>query len=106
MPDRITELEDDVPDAEQLARMALLGPEDIQRIDRIILDHVKPHWQKVAMVVARVLGSLGHQVARVPDVFVSSRVRTLVSQGHLQSQGNLMRMRFSEVRLPTQAKEA
>ncbi len=35
----------------------------------------------------------------VPDVFYSQRLRDLVSAGHLEAQGNLYRMRFSEVRL-------
>lgn len=38
----------------------------------------------------------------IPDVFYSHRVRDLVSNGHLEAQGNLHRMRFSEVRLASQ----
>ena len=39
------------------------------------------------------------QYLDIPDVFYSQRIRELVSGGQLQAQGNLHRMRFSEVRL-------
>jgi len=39
-------------------------------------------------------------VPKVPDIFYAERVRNLVAEGKLESQGNLLYMGFSEVRLP------
>ena len=39
-------------------------------------------------------------IQSVPDLFYAERLRKLVQDGKLESQGNLHYMRFSEVRLP------
>jgi hypothetical protein len=39
------------------------------------------------------------EASLLPDVYLSQRVRELVESGLLENQGNLARMRFSEVRL-------
>ena len=52
------------------------------------------------MVVGLTMSSLQSHVPGLPDVFYGMRVRKLVEDGLLESQGNLARMRFSEVRLP------
>jgi hypothetical protein len=56
-------------------------------------------WRKVALVVAVAMDAYSDQYHDIPDVFYGQRVRDLVSSGHLAAQGNLRRMRFSEVRL-------
>lgn len=88
--------------AEQKQRVERLSGEDIKEIDCILLSHATPSWRKVAMLVGLAMTDArsGHQREGLPDVFYSQRIRALVEQGHLESQGNLQYMRFSEVRLP------
>ena len=42
-----------------------------------------------------------NRISGIPDIFYSQRVRHLVEEGKLESQGNLGYMRYSEVRLPS-----
>jgi hypothetical protein len=84
---------------EQLNLVATLSDAQIQEIDRVILENTKEQWRKVAMVVAITMSSLQNRFVGVPDVFYAQRVANLVNEGVLLSQGNLKRMRFSEVKL-------
>ena len=97
---------DPAPDADALKLIATLRPEQVQAIDAAVMQAVDCSWRKVALVVGTVMGSLPVRVPGIPDVFYAQRVAVLVSQGQLQSQGNLSRMRYSEVRIPRQAGEA
>ena len=45
------------------------------------------------------------RLAGIPDRFYAMRVRALVEAGVLEAQGNLQRMRFSEVRIRAEARE-
>ena len=51
------------------------------------------------------MSGLTNRVIGIPDVFYAQRVRKLVEDGHLEAQGNLAYMRYSEVRLPMHATE-
>ena len=68
-------------------------------IDQTILAHCKSQFRKVARIVGDVAIAL-----KVPmDVdkdFIADRIKALVKAERLQSQGNLDRWRFSEIRLP------
>ncbi len=72
------------------------------RIDELILAVAEPHWQKVAMVMARTMRADGVGVADDEEgcEIIASRIRALVDCGQLEAQGDLQRPRFSEVRLP------
>ncbi len=86
------------PNQEEL--VAELSDEDLQEIDRLLLSHATHSWRKVAMLVGLAMrDNKGHKKG-VPDILYSQRVRKLVEQGRLVSEGNLQYMRFSEVRLP------
>jgi hypothetical protein len=50
------------------------------------------------MVVARTMEVLDGRVIALPDIYFAQRVRHLVESGKLDSQGDLSRMRYSEVR--------
>jgi hypothetical protein len=92
--------QDDPPlDAGDLRAVAALTQDDLLAIDRAILASSSANWRKVALVVAVAMDAYPDQYYDVPDVFYSQRLRDLVSAGHLEAQGNLYRMRFSEVRL-------
>ena len=84
----------------QEAKVAQLTDDEIQAIDDALLSYARPQWQKFAMVVARAMDDLNDQIPGIPDLFYAHRIRKLVKDGHLESQGNLLYMRFSEVRLP------
>ena len=88
-------------DAEETATVEALTPEDILAIDDALLDATSPIWSKVAMVLAKQLKVRPGVPDDVPLEFYWSRLCNLVARGDLESQGNLRRARFSEVRRAT-----
>lgn len=86
--------------AEEVALVASLTPLEVGAIDRALLANTRDRWQKVAMVVGKTMGELPNRLPGIPDTYYALRVRKLVEDGALESQGNLAFMRFSEVRLP------
>lgn len=96
------EVEPDGPlTPEQEAIIEKLSPEDLAKMDERLLSDCSDRWRKVAMVVGTTMMSDGpSRFENVPDVFYSQRVKVLVENGLLESQGNLDFMRYSEVRLP------
>ena len=79
--------------------VARLTTEDLAAIDEALLHRAAQHWRKVAALVANALEEMEHRLPDLPDVYYAQRVRQLVEAGVLESQGNLARMRSSEVRL-------
>jgi hypothetical protein len=75
-----------------------LTSDQVRRIDEVLLNNAAPQWRKVARVVGSAMMQLRAELPRLPDVYYSGRIAELVNAGKLQSQGNLRRMRFSEVR--------
>ena len=73
---------------------------ELARIDEALLFNVSNQWRKLARVVGTTMMELENRTLGLPDVFYSNRLRILVENGVLESQGNLKRMRFSEVRRP------
>jgi hypothetical protein len=59
---------------------------------------VNYHWQKVAMVIARLLKSPQFEMIDDPSELVAKRVASLVDTGTLESQGDINNWRHSEVR--------
>jgi hypothetical protein len=90
---------DEPLDSEELAAIAALTPEDIQAIDDALLNNASNHWSKVALIVGTAMYAYPDRFLDIPDLFYGDRVKVLVSQGLLESQGNLSKMRFSEVRI-------
>jgi hypothetical protein len=85
--------------AEEERVVARLTVEDLAAVDDALLAPAGPSWRKVALLVAHAYLELASRLPALPDVFYAQRVRWLVDEGVLESQGNLARMRFSEVRL-------
>ena len=86
---------------EEAVRVAALSISELEQIDNALLAHAGPHhWLKVARIVGAVMTERPAHVTNVPDAFYAKRVATLVMQGKLESQGDLQRMRFCEVRIP------
>ncbi len=97
---------DPPPDADALKLIAALRPEQIEAIDAAVLHAADRNWRKVAFVVGTAMGALSGRVSGIPDVFYAQRVALLAAQGRLEFQGDLARMLYSEVRVPSQASEA
>ena len=96
----LNELEPDPPLSEaeeELVRS--LSADTIAMIDAVLISEVSTRWRKVAMVVARTMEALEHRLPPITDIFFARRVRYLVKSNELQSQGDLSRMRYSEIRL-------
>jgi hypothetical protein len=70
-----------------------------EQVDQAILARCKSQYRKVALIMVQVGDDL-----KVPmegdHSFISDRIKALVKAERLQSQGNLNRPRFSEIRLP------
>jgi len=76
-------------------------PEDlIARIDAAILARTRIRFQKVARIVSLVMRSIPDVPVNVPELFYVQRIAHLVTTGRMECQGDPLRMRFSEVRLP------
>ena len=88
-------------DAEETATVEALTPEDISAIDDALLDATSPNWSKVAMVLAKQMKARPGVPDDVPLEFYWSRLCDMIARGQLESQGNLRRARFSEVRRAT-----
>ncbi|WP_083512738.1 DUF3658 domain-containing protein [Lysobacter gummosus] len=72
--------------------IASLRPDQVQAIDTVLLSACDHHRRKVAWAVGALMGSR-------PDSFCAARVAEMVALGRLEAQGDLSRMRYSEVRL-------
>lgn len=84
---------------EQQARVNQLTEDEIQAIDQVLLAHASHQFRKVARVVGMTMGTSVHKKG-IPDFFYAERIRRLVAEGKLESEGDLDYMRFSEVRIP------
>ena len=88
-------------DQQQKLFVAALDPASVKKIDELLLSFAAHNWRKVAMLVGMAMSDPSH-IKGVPDIFYAQRVRLLVENGSLESQGNLQAMRFSEVRYASQ----
>lgn len=87
-------------DFEQSMRVSRLTQAELQQMDRELLSQASTEWRKVARIVGMAIGKLRERIPGVSDIYYAQRVQNLVALGQLESQGNLARMRSSEVRLP------
>lgn len=85
---------------EQKKLVAELSDEQLQEIDEMLISFACKYNRKVARVVGSTMSHLPNRVYGIPDVFYAQRVKLLVKQGRLISEGNLQYMCYSEVRLP------
>jgi hypothetical protein len=81
--------------------IAGLPAELVTRIDDALLAKATHRFKKVARIIAEVMRSFTDRPSGIPDVYYAQRIIKLVNARLLESQGNLLRMRFSEVRLPS-----
>jgi hypothetical protein len=86
--------------SEEKSAVAKLTEDDLQIIDATILANASNRWNKVAWVVVMTEKALSDLHPGLSYIFYAQRLIRLSEEGHLESQGNLEYMRFSEVRLP------
>jgi hypothetical protein len=77
-------------------------PESVSEndLDAIIFSAVATQWLKVAMVISRALKKCEERNLPIDDEVIGVRIRFLSETDRLESQGDVRKWRFSEVRLP------
>ena len=88
---------------EEQSAVARLNDIDLQAIDAAILANSSERWLKVARVVMSTAEVLKNRFPGLSYVFYAQCLCRLVSEGRLESKGNVSFMRFSEVRLPVRS---
>ena len=69
-------------------------------LDSAILEAVGDRWTKIAMVIARVVDAVRHDLPEHEGYeIISRRIEALVHDGRLLAQGDTKNWRFSEVHL-------
>jgi Protein of unknown function len=75
----------DTPDTEltndDLVAVSKLKAEEIELIDRTLLQQCAPSWRKVARVVGTAMSALREHLPQVPDSYYAQRVARLVASG-------------------------
>ena len=84
--------------AEHIEIISGLSDIDIADIDKHLLSFTNENWRKIAMVVGSALMESQKKYKGVPDLYYAQRVRKMISDGVLESQGFIENMRYSEVR--------
>jgi len=92
--------------AKEKSVVAKLSEEDLQAIDAAILDNCSDCWLKVARVVTRTANALEKRYPGLSYVFFAQRLCRLADEGRLRSEGCLLNIRHSEVRLSTQSRSS
>ncbi len=82
-----------------------LKPADLERIDACLISYISDQYRKVALVIGQAMLELDGEYPALPDMLYASRIKHLAATGVIESVGNLKRIRFSEVRLPSNDSE-
>ena len=69
------------------------------RIDALLMSHIGRAWRKAAMVVGTTLVEHRAELQGTDDSTLLRHLQGLVLAGHVEAQGDLSNMRFSEVRI-------
>ncbi len=99
MSEEIPRANPPLSDVEQ-SIVAKLTEAELQVIDATILANSSNRWLKVARVIYSAEAALKDRHLGLTYIFYAERLIRLTEEGHLESQGNLKHMRFSEVRIP------
>jgi tagatose-1,6-bisphosphate aldolase non-catalytic subunit AgaZ/GatZ len=68
-------------------------------VDKLIFATLKENWRKVALIVGNVFQACKTRSIPLSDEVIAARIRELAEAGRIESQGNLTKWRYSEVRL-------
>jgi Protein of unknown function len=77
-------------------------PESVSEndLDAIIFSSVTRHYRKVALVISKAFDECKARALPIDHEVIGVRIRLLTETGRLESQGDVRKWRFSEVRLP------
>lgn len=87
--------------ADDHASIAKLTANQLALIDEALLANASNSWRKLARVACAAMDATKPGVMGIPDIYFAQRIALLVGQGKLEAQGDMRRMRFSEVRFPS-----
>lgn len=87
------------PDEDEASLMTELGAIGLATVDDSLRRHAKARWSKVAMVIVTALESDARPLSDASVDLYARRTIELVRRGVFDSQGDLRKPRFSEVRL-------
>jgi tagatose-1,6-bisphosphate aldolase non-catalytic subunit AgaZ/GatZ len=68
-------------------------------VDKLIFAALRGNWRKVAMIVGNVFQMCETRSIPLSDEVIAARIQELAEAGRIESQGNLTKWRYSEVRL-------
>ena len=91
------------PSDGERALAAQLGVDGLRSIDATLKSHTQSRWVKAARVVVDALASERFPTDNDHFDLHARRLIALVESGALEGQGNLLRPRWSEVRLRNEA---
>ena len=77
-----------------------LSSSELQEIDSVLMKNTSKDWRKIARVVGTTMMEVESTHKGLPDLFYGQRMINLVQKGELLSQGDITRMRYSEVKRP------
>jgi hypothetical protein len=77
----------------------------LSHFDALLLSCVVENWRKMARVIGEaMMGGLDNDFHQVSDFFLHTRLRALVQSGVIEAVGDVMRMGYCEVRLPSRSR--
>jgi hypothetical protein len=68
-------------------------------LDALILSMMKPHWNKMAMILGRMQEQCKQHEWPLSDEIVAARIQALADADRIEAAGDLRKWRHSEVRL-------
>ena len=92
------------PTDEEIARIRASSLEERAEVQNMVLRECHQQWQKVAMIVARLLPEFAIKFPHLPVSFLQATMEKLEELGELEINGDVWSMRFSEIRLVTSAR--
>lgn len=84
---------------EEIDFTSKLSIQKLNYIDELLLEVSTNQYKKVSIIIAYILNNPNIHIKGIPDIFYIQRIKLLVNNGLLQSQGNLDSIRFSEIKL-------
>ena len=69
-------------------------------VDALIFAHMVENWRKVARIVGDAVTTCEARSMPLSAEVIAARIGELADTGQIESQGNLTKWRYSEVRLP------
>jgi len=94
------------PTAEEIARMRGATQAEAAAVDVMLLRQCSPRFQKVAMIVGKLLDDFDSRFPHLPFTYMQARLQELEDAGRIEIAGDVWLMRHSEVRLLNGPSEA